>query len=128
MKEENQTLKYSTKYLILLDVQLIHPIILNPYHSTVLESQCLNSFHAIINKYKVRLVTKGFNQLLIFGFVETSTPVIKPVTIKFTLTLALTNHWALLQFDIKNAFWKGPSICSNIQHFEALYGLKQGPR
>jgi hypothetical protein len=45
-----------------------------------------------VNKYKARLVAKGFHQQHGFDFHETFSPVIKPVTIRLILTLALTNH------------------------------------
>jgi histone deacetylase 1/2 len=46
-----------------------------------------------INKYKARLVAKGFNQEASFDFQETFSPVVKPVTIRIILTLALSFKW-----------------------------------
>lgn len=48
-----------------------------------------------INKFKARLVAKGFHQLPGFDFSETFSPVIKPVTVRIILTLALTNKWSI---------------------------------
>ena len=48
-----------------------------------------------INKFKVRLVAKGFNQVQGFDFSKTFSPVVKLVTIRLILTLAITNKWNL---------------------------------
>ena len=48
-----------------------------------------------VNKFKARLVAKGFHQVAGCDFNETFSPVIKPITIKLIITLALTNKWDL---------------------------------
>ena len=60
-----------------------------------------------INKYKVRLVAKGFHQVAGFDFNETFSPVVKPTTIRVVLTIALANNWVVRQLDINNAFLNG---------------------
>lgn len=57
-----------------------------------------------INKYKARLVAKGFHQKEGFDFNRTFSPVIKPVTIRIILTLALTYRWNIQHIDVNNAF------------------------
>jgi histone deacetylase 1/2 len=97
-----------------------------------------------INKYKARLVAKGFLQSPGFDFTETFSPVIKPVTIRIILTLAVTYKWTVQQIDINNAFLNGwlqeevymtqptgfestdKSLVCKLH--KSLYGLKQAPR
>jgi histone deacetylase 1/2 len=52
-----------------------------------------------INKYKARLVAKGFSQIPGFDFIETFSPMIKPVTIRIILTHAVTYHWPVQQMQ-----------------------------
>ena len=47
----------------------------------------------IIDKYKARLVAKGFDQVDGFDFIETFSPVIKPVTIRLALALSVHYNW-----------------------------------
>jgi len=57
-----------------------------------------------INKYKARLVAKGFHRQHSFDCYETFSPVVKPVTVRTVLTLAVTmlpssglfNNWILI--------------------------------
>ena len=96
-----------------------------------------------VNRYKARLVAKGFHQVVGSYFNETFSPVIKPVTVRLILTLALTNNWEMLQLDVNNAFLNGfleetiymqqPPCFENTNTLvcklnKALYGLKQAPR
>ena len=90
-----------------------------------------------INKYRARLVAKGFD------FHETFSPFVKPTIVRVVLTIIVTKGWSIRQVDFNNAFLNG-----NLQEsvymtqppgFEvgdkslvcrlnkALYGLKQAP-
>ena len=60
-----------------------------------------------INRYKAGLIAKGFHQVHGFDFHETFSPMVKPVTIRVVLTLALSQGWDLFQLDVNNAFLNG---------------------
>lgn len=52
-----------------------------------------------VNKYKARLVAKGFHQRFGYDFNDMFSPVVKPITIRVILILALTHRWELQQID-----------------------------
>ena len=57
--------------------------------------------------HKSRLVANGRSQEQGVDFDETFSPVVKPVTIRTVLHLALTNNWQVNQLDVQNAFLHG---------------------
>ena len=57
-----------------------------------------------INRYKVRLVAKGFTQMHGIDYIETFLLVAKLNTVRVLLSLAANLDWPLHQLDVKNAF------------------------
>jgi hypothetical protein len=60
-----------------------------------------------VNKYKTRLVAKGYAQTYGINYEETYSPVAKMTTIRAIITMATTKGWSLHQMDVKNAFLRG---------------------
>lgn len=98
-----------------------------------------------IDRYKARLVAKGYHQQPGIDFSETYSPVIKPITIRTVLSMAVTAGWEMKQVDVSNAFLHGnlsetvymaqppgfahsqfPKAVCELK--KAIYGLKQAPR
>lgn len=96
-----------------------------------------------IDKYKGRLVVKGFSQRHGIDFSETFSPVAKMGTVRSILSIAASEKMHLTQFDVSTAFLYGELeetvFMKQPQGYEdgtnkvcqlkrSLYGLKQAPR
>jgi hypothetical protein len=98
-----------------------------------------------MDRFKARLMAKGFKQRHGIDYDDTYSPVIKPTTIHVVLSLVVMQGWQIQQLDVDNAFLHGhleedvymvqaPGYVD--QHFpqhvykleKSLYGLKQAPR
>lgn len=95
------------------------------------------------DRYKARLVARGFSQRYGFDYSETYSPVAKLDTIRAVLAIANQDRWHVHQMDVRTAFLNGKiteeiymippegykqsdgSVC---RLNRALYGLKQSSR
>lgn len=96
-------------------------------------------------RFKARLIAKGFQQQLGIDFAETFSPVVKLSTIRVILSLAATYDWEIQQIDIDNTFLHGtltedvymtqpagyvdsnrPTAVCKLH--KAIYDLRQAPR
>ncbi|KAK4279046.1 hypothetical protein QN277_016809 [Acacia crassicarpa] len=98
-----------------------------------------------IDKYKARLVVKGYRQREGLDYFDTYSPVTRITSIRMLIALAALNGLELHQMDVKTAFLNGEleeeiyleqpegfvvsgqerKVCRLIK---SLYGLKQAPK
>lgn len=57
-----------------------------------------------VERYKVCLIVKGYNQREGFNYHETFSPIAKQSTVRVVIAFVATQGWYLSQLDINNAF------------------------
>jgi Reverse transcriptase (RNA-dependent DNA polymerase) len=60
-----------------------------------------------IERYKSRLVAKGYIQIYDIDYQEIFAPVVKINTIRILFSIAVNQNWTLYQLDVTNAFLQG---------------------
>ena len=60
-----------------------------------------------LERYKARLVARGYTQTHRIDYQETFAPVAKMNIIRIIISLVVNFDWPLNQYDIKNAFLHG---------------------
>ncbi|KAL0381419.1 UNVERIFIED_CONTAM: Retrovirus-related Pol polyprotein from transposon RE2 [Sesamum angustifolium] len=60
-----------------------------------------------VDRYKERLVAKGYNQIEGVDYTESFSPVANAVTVQIFLSIASARHLSIQQLDINNAFLHG---------------------
>ena len=94
-----------------------------------------------IERYKARVVAKGFSQIPGTDFEETYAPVVRFDSLRLLLALAAQNNWDVVQVDVRSAFlhgkldrdiyieipdgFKESNMVYKLQ--KCIYGLKQSP-
>jgi hypothetical protein len=95
-----------------------------------------------IERYKARLVARGFQQTQGLDYEETFAPVAHMTTVRTLIAVAASSSWTIFQMDAKNVFLNGDlqevymhpplGVDTPSGHVcrlrRALYGLKQAPR
>src|ERR1700678_809399 len=69
-----------------------------------------------IEKYKARLVTKGFTQIYGVDYYKTYAPIARLASFRLLLAIAARNRWAVDTFDFDSAY-----LNCNLKEDEVIY-------
>ncbi|KAA0043630.1 Reverse transcriptase, RNA-dependent DNA polymerase [Cucumis melo var. makuwa] len=84
--------------------------------------------HGTVDRYKARLIAKGYNQQEGIDFSDTFSLVAKIVTVKIFLALVASYNWSFTQMDINNAFLNGDLFEEVRMSLPLGYQTSQVPR
>ena len=101
--------------------------------------------HGEVDKFKARLMAKGYSQKHGIDYNEVFAPIARMDTIRMVIAIVAQRGWSIYQFDVKSTFLHG-TLTEDVyvaqpkgyekkgsEHMvyklhKALYGLKQAPR
>ena len=79
-----------------------------------------------MDKYKARLVARGFGQIYGVDYLDTYSPVAKLASFRTILTLAARFDWEVECFDFNSAYLNGELEESEEIYMEQLPGYEEG--
>lgn len=135
------------EYQSMIDNNVFKPVQKSevPKSSLVVKSRwvCTVKQEGLNDRFKMRIVAKGFTQEIGVNYVDKYAPVMRFETLRLVFNMAALNDWKITQLDAKNAFLNGkldyevylqpPEGTTKNKNIvwkldKSLYGLKQSPR
>ncbi len=135
--------------MVALDANAIWELVVLPKDKKAIKCKWVykikHNVDGFVNRYKERLVAKGYAQTYGIDYEKTYSLVARMTIVKVIIAMAIIKGWSLHQMDVNNVFLHGdlqkevymeePSGYVNQTHLnlvcrlkKALYGLKQAPR
>lgn len=110
MRDENWRRSMNVEYNAQIAKNTFELVPLAP-NQNVIGSKGIHTLKFLSNgefdRYKSRWVARVYNQEYGVNYAETFSPVVKSVTIRLVLHLAVTKAWPIKQLDVNNSFLQG---------------------